>query len=140
MQRASRWLLDVLETIRAYTANEEPRTMQTANYTYNSKVAAIHKLRVNIKSLTAEARIIRQEARRAGPGYREQLSLHRRGRLREEARYTHLALAYLRGRAYRQAEGGCRQELDAGKLIDKLRRAGASSPDATPSIHAWLKQ
>lgn len=134
--QGSPWFWNMLEVFRAYTADEEPMSEPTRNFTYNSKVAAIHKLRVNIKSLSAEARIIRQESRRAGPGYREQLTLHRRGRLREEARYTHLALAYLRGRTHQQAEGGCRLETDAAKLIDKLKRSGAG-PEAY-AVQNWL--
>jgi hypothetical protein len=129
---------ELWELFRAYTADEEPRIMSepTKTFTYNSKVAAIHKLRVNIKSLTAEAKIIRQESRRAGPGYRESLVLHRRGRLREEARYTHLALAYLRGRTHKQAEGGCKLDLDVPKLLDKLKRSGAN-PELY-AVHTWV--
>ena len=112
-----------------------PETVKPFEYKHH--VAAIHRLRVNIKSLSAEAKIIRQEARRAGPGYREQLVLHRRGRLREEARYTHLALAYLRGRKYAQVEGGCKLPLDAAKLIEKLKRAGAQ-PEVY-AVHTWLR-
>lgn len=98
--------------------------MQTT-YTYDWKVAAIHKLRVNIKSLAAEARIIRQEAKRAGYPYSGILTEHRRGKLREEARYSHLALGYVRGRTYASMEGPkrlarCKPSADPKVLMSKL--------------------
>lgn len=73
-------------------------------YAYDRKVAAIHKLRVNVKSLAAEAKIIRQECRRCGILYEYELTRHRTGRLREEARVAQLAIAFARGRTYRSAE------------------------------------
>lgn len=104
---------------------------------YDRRIAAIHKLRVNLKSLTAEARIIRQETRRAGPAYRDELTMHRRGRLREEARYTHLALAFLRGRRYRQVEHEGSKDVSAARLIKKL---GITGPDivTTIPVERWL--
>src|SRR5688500_5552827 len=78
--------------------------MTEQKHKYEPRVAAIHRLRVNVKSLAAEARIIRQEERRAGPAYRYEMSAHRRGRLREEARYAQLALAFVRGKPYKSAE------------------------------------
>ena len=98
-------------------------TMKT--YEYDWKVAAIHKLRVNIKSLAAEARIIRQESRRAGYPYSGILTEHRRGKLREEARYSHLALGYVRGRSYASMEGSkrlerCKPSADQKVLMTKL--------------------
>lgn len=123
--------------------NEET-TVSEATYTYDWKVSAIHKLRVNIKSLAAEARIIRQEARRAGNFYSWQLTNHRRGKLREEARYTHLALAYLRGRTYAEVEGEKRLERCKSSACPK-RLAGKLSPyipygvtvDAK-ALNAWI--
>lgn len=96
-------------------------TVDTKTYKYDWKVAAIHKLRVNIKSLTAEAKIIRKEARRAGSFYSLQLTEHRRGQLRAEARYTHLALAYFRGRPHSSVERGCRKYTDPRRLLSKIK-------------------
>lgn len=71
----------------------------------------IIKLRVKIRSLAEEARIIRKEERRAkkrgwiGPGsINESLHNHRTLDVRNEARAAQLAYAYLRGKRYRQVE------------------------------------
>ena len=114
----------------------EAQVMKT--YEYDWKVAAIHKLRINVKSLAAEAKIIRQEARRCGACYEMELTLHRRGRLREEARYTHLALAFVRGRPYKSVERklGClTPKIDPDKLAAKLARS--SVREATKAAQ-WL--
>lgn len=65
---------------------------------YDSKVAAIHTLRINVKSLAQEARYIRHEEQRCGPAYREQLHNHRTVKVRQESRVAQLALAYVRGK------------------------------------------
>lgn len=58
-------------------------------------------LKVKVKSLAAEARIIRLEERRAGHGdLRDRLAVHRRWSVRFEARHSLLAYGYLRGISY----------------------------------------
>ncbi len=106
-------------------------------YSYNFKIAAIHRARVNIKSLATEARIIRHEEQRCGAVYRSGLRLHRIGRLREESRYANLAIAFLRGRKYRDVEQSTREgrEVNPERLIDKLKRFGG---DVT-GVTSWLK-
>jgi hypothetical protein len=89
---------------------------------YEPKVSAIHRLRVNVKSLAAESRIIRQEERRCGGAYRDELSLHRRGRLREESRYAQLALAFVRGRAYKTVEREAYGVPQPSRLVNKVKQ------------------
>src|SRR5436190_16454468 len=64
-------------------------------------------LKLKLKSLAAESRIIRAEERRPNASrallYPE-LRLHRTGTVRSEARHTLLAYGFLRGRSYRQIE------------------------------------
>lgn len=65
-------------------------------------------LRIKLKSLAAEARIIRREEKRANE-YRDfdlqnSLTLHRKGTVRSEARATLLAYQYLRGIPYAACE------------------------------------
>jgi hypothetical protein len=60
-------------------------------------------LRIKLKSLAAEARIIRQEEVR-NKRLRYELSEHRRGVVRAAARNTQLAYAFLKGRTYRSVE------------------------------------
>jgi hypothetical protein len=104
-------------------------------FAFDRRVLATHQLRCNLKSLAAEARIIRQETRRAGPPYRSALIQHRRGRLREESRYANLALGYLRGRAYRQIEKSCKMPASAERIIDKLKRVFEIEPRG---VLVWL--
>ena len=62
-------------------------------------------LRVKVKSLADEAKIIRREEHRA-KGWDEWIALksHRRGVVRTEARAAQLALGFLRGFPYRALE------------------------------------
>lgn len=62
-------------------------------------------LRVKVKSLAAEAKIIRREEERA-KSWHEWMSLkdHRKGIVRREARAAQLALAFLRGMSYETVE------------------------------------
>ena len=61
-------------------------------------------LRVKLKSLTAEAHIIRHEEHRTKGALRDELHLHRVRMLRFEARCTHLAYGFIRGRTLAQME------------------------------------
>lgn len=61
-------------------------------------------LKVKVKSLTAEARIIRLEEQRSTGSLRDALCLHRRGVVRQAARESQLAYGFLRGRTYHQME------------------------------------
>ena len=77
-------------------------------------------LKVKLKSLMAEARIIRLEESR-NKHFRTGLALHRRTVVREEARLTGLAYGFLRGRAYDQIEKSEREPNwdRVKKMIDK---------------------
>lgn len=78
---------------------------------------SISRLRVNIKSLAAEAKIIRQEFRRTKF---VELDNHRKNRLREEARYAQLALGFIRGIPYASIEQKTRNKPDADRLLKKV--------------------
>jgi len=84
---------------------------------------AIHKLRVNVKSLAAEARFIRQEFRlTSDEDIRGELHCHRVHRLRDESRYAQLALACLRGVPYKRVENKTNDPVSCDKLRSKLSR------------------
>jgi hypothetical protein len=65
-------------------------------------------MKVKLKSLAAEARIIRLEESRCynNNELREALYLHRINDVRSESRATHIAYAYLRGQPFGCAERG----------------------------------
>lgn len=82
-------------------------------------VAAIHMLRVNVKSLAAESKIIRVEEKRCGIAYESMLRQHRIGVLRSESRVTLIALALLRGRKFREIDQ-CQFNDETDKLAARV--------------------
>jgi hypothetical protein len=81
-------------------------------------------LKVKIKSLAAEARIIRHEERKSRGQLRNDLANHRKGIVRREARNTQLAYGYLRGRSYRQLEHSCHRQPDWEAVERMVKRYG----------------
>lgn len=60
-------------------------------------------LKIKLKSLADESRIIRrEELRLSGGALRNELAVHRRGVVRYEARATHIAYSLIRGRTLEQ--------------------------------------
>jgi len=106
---------------------------------FDRKVLSVHRLRCNIKSLAAEARIIRGEENRCGQAYRACLSSHRRGRLRDEARYAQLVLAFLRGRKYRMVENSAKTLPDVKRLVDKAKRYWIGM-ELDAKFAAWINE
>lgn len=103
------------------------------------KVLAIHKLRCRVKSLAAEARMFRKEEDRASLMYSESLRRHRIGALRKNARYAQLALAFVRGRPYRDIEGECNEGLLVSRLGFEIREyAPCIVANMEAEIFAWL--
>lgn len=112
--------------------------MKTAHQ-YDFRIATIHTLRINVKSLAAESRFIRKEERRCGSMYRQELYLHRIGKLREESRYTQLALAFVRGRKYQQVESKAFVPVNPILLANKLKRhVGERTEFSREIIEKWL--
>lgn len=78
-------------------------------------------LKVKIKSLAAEAQIIRKEERK-NPKLREGLSEHRKGVVRRASRETLLAYGFLRGKKYEEIEKTSRTQpnwSNVGKMVLK---------------------
>lgn len=104
-------------------------------------------LRVKLKSLAAEAAIIRREERRSHGALRHELSLHRRGTVRWASRATHLAYGFIRGRTLEQIEPRryvnvpdwlakqCDKSLwdDVRKMLKKYGPAGMVEPECMRS-------
>lgn len=88
-------------------------------------------LRVKIKSLAAEAKIIRLEERkwvtkdgRKDHPIRIGLNAHRRHDVRKEQRSALLAYGFLRGRAYKRIESKCHAHPDIERVIELVRKYG----------------
>lgn len=95
-------------------------------------------LKVKLKSLAAEAKIIRKEEKK-NPRLFLELRQHRIGIVRTEARATLLAYAFLRGRLYKQVEAKCHQggNPDWTKVDAMVRKYGKSfDPEATHDQNA----
>jgi len=134
--------------IRPYSWPDNPnpkwrtttRPKKNRTFPHDVKVATIHRLRINLKSLAAESRFIRQEISRAGFAYQYELHHHRVYVLRPQIRITHLALAFVRGVRYKSAELSNIHVGDVpyNKIVDKLKRCGFS---VTPSeIIDWTRR
>lgn len=108
---------------------------------FSNQVLFIHKLRVNVKSLAAESRLIREEAYRCGRQYVSYLTEHRRGRLREESRAAQLALAFIRERPYYTVEAVDSKPVSAQRIVSKLQRLGyLCDRDLLGSVESWLRE
>ena len=99
---------------------------------------AIHTLRINVKSLSSEAKINRAEAKKVRAYDRWVLNHHRTGVLRQEARYTHLALAFTRARPYKQVEAKVREYNEPGAhyLHKKIKKHWPET--SKENVAAWL--
>lgn len=91
-------------------------------------------LKVKIKSLAAEAAIIRMEERRARERQQydlmDALYLHRVRVVRAEARVTLMAYGLLRGRDAASIEPNARRPLDMARVEAMMKRYG---PQRVPS-------
>ncbi len=114
-------------------------------------------LKIKIKSLAAEATIIRKEERKALKYARwkyekggnnsfeafepyHELRLHRVGIVRSESRYSGIAYAFLREKSYSSTEKS-NKDIDYGRLIGMINRF---KPETTPKfttaqLEAWIK-
>lgn len=98
----------------------------------------VHKLRVNVKSLAAEAKFIREEIRKAHTqDAKNALSCHRTQRVKPEARLAHLALAFVRGVPYKTIETRTKDAPVAKELVNKLQRF-TWVKDAEQVVRNWL--
>lgn len=97
----------------------------------------VHQLRVNVKSLAAEARFIREEIRRTrNQEAKESLASHRSYRLKPEARMAHLALAFVKGVPYRRVEAKAKNPPEFATLLRKLKRFQCVYE---PDLQNWLE-
>lgn len=107
-------------------------------------------LKVKIKSLAEEARIIRREEwqiKSRPVGYRESgwlaklngLHHHRTQVVRREARATQLAYGFLRGRRYSQIEAAASTEPSWDRVAAMVRKYGSVRWPVTETIPELLK-
>ena len=97
--------------------------LKDPSFTEEAKYAAIHALRVNVKSLAAEAIFIREEISKTKNNFvKGYLNNHRIRKLRVEARHTQLALAAVRGKPYKFIEQKTKFAPDFDKIRTKAKQ------------------
>ena len=96
-------------------------------------------LKMKVKSLAAESQIIRhQELKFKGKSWchlADPLIAHRRGPLRSEARDTHVAYGFLKGRTYRQIEDNPKTEPNWDNIARMVKKHGTK--EFTETLHTW---
>ena len=133
----SLWPLTEQHKSESVDMKHEELPAEQAGWAFDPRVMAIHRLRVNVKSLAAEAKIIRRETQRCGYQYEQMLVNHRRGYLRDEARYAQLALAYVRGVPRIIVENGASRPVDVMRLMIKLCRFMAWTANDAANLERW---
>ncbi len=94
-------------------------------------------LKIKLKSLAAEAKIIRKEEKRAkSQSIRESLYRHRIDVVRYEARHTNIAYGFLRGRTYAQIETNPKTPPNWDKIRRMIEKYGTHIP---PFWHNVIK-
>jgi hypothetical protein len=81
-------------------------------------------LRVKIKSLAEEAKIIRKEEQRTKGNLRTELHLHRTWDVRRAARETHIAYGLIKGRTLEQIEPNRKTEVNWDAVNRMLKKYG----------------
>lgn len=104
---------------------------------------ALARARVNIKSLAAEAAIIRIEKRRAKDIWvKNDLHNHRMEKVRPEARLANLAIAYIKGRKIEDVERvPSEKKIDVKRLRSKLSSFitwTGFTPPSEDDIRSWI--
>ncbi len=97
---------------------------------------SIRFLKVKVKSLAAESRIIRFEERKTRGPTRSSLHEHRVGIVRREARHTLLAYGYLRARSYAQMERSPKTEPTWDSVERMIKKYG----QLKQSIEEWKNE
>lgn len=133
----SLWPLTEQHKSESIDMKHEELPAEEVGWPFDNRVMAIHRLRVNVKSLAAEAKIIRRETQRCGYQYEQILVNHRRGYLREEARYAQLALAYVRGVPRIIVENGASRPVDEARLVSKVFRFIHATNAEIESVRRW---
>ena len=121
MQRPTRAFLNMLKIIDLNTYSGEEQMQVTKRDPELTK--SIYRLRVNIKSLAEESRIIRHEmSKTTDVEYLNDLRWHKVDRVRKEARLAQLALAFIKGRSYKSVEAHTKNPVCPLALTKKLHR------------------
>ena len=97
-------------------------------------------LKVKIKSLAEEAKIIRREERKMkDQDLKAGLHRHRVVEVRVEARLTQLAYAYLSGKTYQQVEPNAKKPVNWSRVKSMVQRYAYPQPFKVEDLDRWVK-
>jgi hypothetical protein len=105
--------------------------------------AELKSLKVKVKSLAAEARIIRQEENKCGPKMdvvRGSLWNHRTHDVRREQRSSLIAYAFLRRKPYELAERNVKREPDWKRVAEIVAKFGMWSGHTKENVKAKVDE
>lgn len=97
-------------------------------------------LRIKAKSLAAEARIIRHEANKSRGYLKHQMNHHRKTVVRQEARVTHLALGYIKGRRWSQMEADPKTRPNFEKVLVMISKYGPCDKSQREALLAQVEK
>ena len=134
--------MNILNLITPKTKDAPVIRKEERRLTSSDKLNLI-KLKIKGKSLAEEARIIRKEERKLTGESRNILVEHRKGTVREHARATYLAIAFIKHRSYKTVEPKCRatsyrDTYITPKVAAMVKKYGAYGDDR--SIAKWFKE
>lgn len=97
-------------------------------------------LKVKLKSLAAESKIIRKEENKRSGTLRLGLQEHRRGIVREEARHTHIAYGFLKGMPYTKIEQKPKSEPNWDRVAKMILKYGPYTQWGEPSPQQFAEE
>jgi len=102
---------------------------------------AVHRIRIQVKTLAAQQRFARHEMRKIkDPGLRDIL-LWRTRPIRKAARMAQLASAFLRGKKYRETENNSRERVSVFCLRQQINNCLIHTMYVTEKdVEKWLNE
>ena len=91
-------------------------------------------LKVKVKTLAAESRIIRKEARKTSGMVKWAMNDHRKGIVRRHSRTNLLAYGFLRGLPYEAMESKCKEKPNFEEVSKVMKRFGGDEKE----IESWI--
>lgn len=99
-------------------------------------------LKIKVKSLAEEAKIIRAEERKWPGESDERVGLHNHRVLdvRRESRAACLAYGFLRGRTYKRMEAKCYEQPDWKRVSQLAIKYGGDAREVNQRFEQWLTE
>jgi hypothetical protein len=99
------------------------------------------KLKIKAKNLAEESRIIRKEEKKLSGWQKRKIQDHRRWDVRNEARATQLAIAFIKGKTFRSVELKTRDRMDHkhAMVLERLTMMAIKYGYSTENVvQAWF--